>query len=290
MTAAIAQTTTTTDGTIGSSSTLRHAMISEWRKISTIRSPWIVTGIVTLLAAAVSGLATFFGQRAINDGVAADEEVLLGAISGLPIASYLGVIAIVIVGALIGSGDFQHQTVVPTLLQQPKRWKFLAAKIGFTVAASSALALVLVAVTMAAAFVVSPEIGEFRPFFAEGTNPDSVEALGLFELLPIVIGHLTLAGLFGMALGWATRSTAFAVSGFFVLRFVELTVAGLGFVSHWASNLLPFRAGDRLLPYVVNDADPGRLGSTTASAGVYISVIAVLALVGVVRTYRQDID
>ena len=77
MTAAIAQTTTTTHQAIGSSSTLRHSMSSEWRKISTIRSPWIVTSIVTLLATAVSGLATFFGQRAINDGVPADEEVLL---------------------------------------------------------------------------------------------------------------------------------------------------------------------------------------------------------------------
>lgn len=273
---------------IGGPSNLLRSFSSEWTKLRTIRSPWIVVGVVSLLTMMGSATLTYFSRSTAASTAGLDNwnEVLVPAVNGIQFANYLGVIAVVIVGALIGSGDFQHKTVAPTLVKQPSRWKFLSAKAGFTVAISIALAVFLIAACLAASYVLSPMVGEFEPMMSSGGFHEYV-SYGLGAILPIAIGHLVLAGLFGMALGLATRSTTFAVSGFFVLRFIELTISVEG--NHWTNNLLPFKAGDRLLPYMVADPDPGKFGSKPASAAIYISVIAVLMAVGVIRTYRQDV-
>jgi hypothetical protein len=179
-------------------------------------------------------------------------------------------------GAVAGAGEFQHNTVVWTLLATPNRPVAAAAKV--------AAVAVLGAVVAAAVLGVTWLIGALK----EGGLPAGT---GIGELLvgQLVLGVLT--AVFGLATGLGLRNLPAAIGAVFTLALLVPLV-------FQAKPQLGEEA--RFLPYGELSAASLALGSAPATSGpqlelavgglVLLGWTALVASAAVTRFVRQDVS
>jgi ABC-2 type transport system permease protein len=179
-------------------------------------------------------------------------------------------------GAVAGAGEFQHSTVVWTLLAAPNRPVAAAAKV--------AAVAILGAVVAAAVLGVTWVVGALK----EGGLPAGT---GIGELIvgQLALGMLT--GIFGLAVGLGLRNLPAAVGAVFTLALLVPLVFE-------AKPQLGEEA--RFLPYGELSAAALALGSAPATSGPQLAVAvgglvllgwtALVAAAAVTRFVRQDVS
>ncbi|WP_413811356.1 ABC transporter permease [Streptomyces sp. OE57] len=209
--------------------TFRHSLHAEWIKIRTMRS----TGYVILgTLAFCTGLASLNGTSAGGDYAtmtAADRaafDPLATSLRGYLLAQ----IALGLLGGLVITSEYGARTIVSTLTAVPHRARVLAAK-----------ATVLIAVALPVGLVVS--LSGFLVGQAALAGADAPH-LGLSDpqALRGILGgglYLTLAALFGLAIGAVIRSTTATVT----------TLFGAMLIVQAFAPALPGAFGDRVAKY-----------------------------------------
>jgi len=188
---------------------------TELLKLASTRWPWILVA-VTLAATAVQALQPVY--KSGRDG----DPTLGTALAELAVIDALGRGALValVLGVLMVTSEFRHNTVTASLLQSPRRGRVVTAKALIAVSVGLALGLAAVAIVLAVGLVS----GAIQPQLVNGDIVLRVIGLALTyplyallgtatgclfarnQPLAVVIPFLWLAGLEGFALSEASQS------------------------------------------------------------------------------------
>ncbi|WP_410813474.1 ABC transporter permease [Micromonospora sp. 067-2] len=196
---------------------------AEWTKFSSLRSTWITTGVSVLLLVAFGMIAS---ASFSGDGMTSVDLALSG--------SALAALAVGVLGALLGAGEYTTGMIRATLAAVPRRLPVLWSK--------SLVAGLAAFVTMTA--------GAFAAFaLGSAVLNDKVGGLSLGDdgVLRALIGgglYLGLVAVLGVALGMLVRSSAGAIA---ILAGLLLIVPGL-------AALLPDDFSEAITPYLPSNA------------------------------------
>ena len=231
---------------------------AEWTKFSSLRSTWVTAGIsvVLLIAFGVIASASFSG---------AELSAVDLALSG----STLAALAVGVLGALLGAGEYTTGMIRATLAAVPHRLPVLWAK--SLVAGAAAL------VTMTA--------GSFAAFaLGSAVLNDAVAGVGLGDdgVLRALLGaglYLGLVAVLGVALGMLVRSSAGAIA---ILAGLLLIVPGLAAllpdaVAETITPYLPSNAGSAVMALTPGDGSLGPWTGLAVFAGYVVVVLAATA-------------
>ncbi len=171
---------------------LRRVVAAEWSKLTSLRSP-LVLAVVTV---AVSGVLTFLAADASSTDPGFDPLDSLTA--GLPLA----VLGTLVLGILVGTGEFSTGAYRSTFVAVPRRLPVLAAQVVVTTA--SALVVAVLAVG-AAVIGLLPAAG------SRGISVD-LSADQTPQVLLGMVAYLVGMALVGLALGALLRRPVAAVT------------------------------------------------------------------------------
>jgi len=205
--------------------TFARVLRSEWTKLISIRSTWIVLAVVALVTVGLAGAIGWSGRTAAGSHVSV-ATVSAHAFQGVDLFSLvLGVFGIVAVTGECGSGAIRA-----TLTAVPRRLPVLWAKALVLVGAAAPVMLASCVAAVYATQIFDPSAGRI------GLNDGAL----LRATLGAAVAPLTMAVL-GVAIGTMLRHTAAAITTFVVAMLVLPAVLPA---------VLPGSAGDRIIPYV----------------------------------------
>ncbi|QAY68992.1 ABC transporter permease subunit [Xylanimonas protaetiae] len=249
----------------GSKVTFPRLLVSEWRKLWSLRSTWWVLGIAVVI---MIGFALIF-SAAFTSFVAdnADAQGEIAAAGGIPPTTFItagyqfATLVAASLGAIAMTGEHSTGMIRATLSAAPTRLPVLWAKI--TVIA--VVSFVVIAVSTAIAYLVT------HPVLA---NHDITVDLGDGEQLRSLIGvplYVMVVAVLAVAVGTLVRNTpgtiVIVVGMFFLVPSIIGTIAGVTNAA-WAQNLnkwLPSAAGERIITQVGSGASvngPGGPGTS----------------------------
>lgn len=258
--------------------TFPRVLRSEWHKFWTLRSSWITLALALVLLGLFGAIASFtYSPDAVDDfgppGSGGVTTATSLALTGMSFAS----LVVGVLGVLSTAGEYSTGMIRSTLAAVPKRLPVLWAK-----------ALVIGATVFAVTTV-----GAFAAFLIGGIGLDgqpialSVADDGVIRSLVGAGLYLSVASVFGVALGGLLRSTAGAIAS---LVGILLLLPGL-------ASLLPDSWNETIDPYFPSTAGSAVYSLTESadslSPGVGIAVFAgwvALALIGAAfRLKRTDV-
>ena len=174
--------------------------LSELRKLTTLRLPWVLLSVAVLLSAVVG---------AVNVHELGDVARVSYADVGLA-ATQPAWFLLVVAAVLAAAGEFQHKTVVTTLLATPNRVSVLAWKAAVATGFGIVLTTIAIATSVASGAVMAAVDG----LTVRGGDTEQWWA---------VAGAVVVGGLWAVmasALGLLTRSTAVALTAVLLWKFV----------------------------------------------------------------------
>ncbi len=244
------------------------AIRSEWIKVTTVTSTWVLAIVGAAFPLVVSLLTAAFDDDADIGFTGSD---LGGLVAGTTLVSALifGVVAILGI-----TSEFSHLTIRPTFAALPDRWRALVAKpiVLVTISAVLTVLIVVLAWTFGSALAAGDQA------LADGD--------ALASLVGVVCLSIGLT-LLGYALGMIVRNTAAAICVLLLWPLIAegliaglLGAVGLEGVQRW----MPYAAG---IAMVFNDADGATLGRVGGGAYFFAWISALLAL-GLWSTHRRD--
>ena len=280
-------TTTTTRYTAhGSGLSFRGLLVSEWIKLTSLRSTvWCYAIMVILNIGLGVLLAGAFPPQA--DATAASDQSLWVASSTIGIVFSQLVIAVL--GALVITGEYGTGMIRSTLSAAPKRLPALLAK---------AVMFALVTFVVSLVSIVATAIFTQLLLNGTGRNIDLADGKAWTALIGGA-GFLTLVGLIALVLGTIVRNSAAGISAILGLIFVAPIVVSIFAAltrSAWAQNIAEFLpsavtgnsgAGARMYGYVVTPApnipgvivlDPGQGLLVMIAWVLFFGIIASLLL------------
>jgi len=235
---------------------------SEWLKLFTTRTTWVMLGIGLLCEALFAGLLV--GLASFSDIGEIDE-----VITGLGLLMTL----MLVLGVLVITTEFRHGTASSTFLVAPMRWPVMGAKLG---------ACVLVGVLAGLAFVVVNG-GLALPIYSGrgGTLPPTSD---LVKVYAGVIASFALLAVFGLGIGAIIRNQVGAIIAAIAVFFV---VSGL-------PELLPGTIGEYFPAQTVGTLH-GRVEGdgnlTQVGAGIVLALWSLaLVAIGTVLTVIRDLN
>jgi ABC-2 type transport system permease protein len=236
---------------------------AEIRKLTTVRSPWLVYAFGQVLV-----LAGVSGTLARGD---TDRTAVRGAVG------HIGLVAVValVVGIFCVAGEYRHRTIADTYLTTPRRGRVVGAKL---------VVVLLAGVVFAVTSTVTAFAGTLAYLAVNGGSLDWGDPV-LWRIVGGDVAWNVLFALLGASLGALVRNQTVAVTGALVwLALVESVVAQLagGEVARW----LPFAAGSALGALPTIGGDP----LTQWSAGlVLVAYAAVFTTVALTVSTRRDL-
>ncbi|MFK0174285.1 ABC transporter permease [Streptomyces sp. NPDC090306] len=250
---------------------LRHSLHAEWIKIRTMRSTLLV--IVGALAFAV-GLGGLNGSSAGGEyaGLSPADRAAFDPLATSLMGYLVTQIAFGLLGGLVMTAEYGARTIVPTLVSVPQRARVLGSK-----------ALVLVGVALPAGITVS--LGGFFVGQASLSGAGAPHlALSDGVALRGIFGggvYLSLAALFGLALGTVIRSTTATVTTLFgVMLIVQAFAPALpGALGAWVSKFWPPIAGGQIITAVRDHEVLGPWAGLSVMAGCVTVLLAVAFVV-----------
>jgi ABC-2 type transport system permease protein len=185
---------------------------SEWIKLFTTRTTWVMLGIGLfcegLFAGLIVGLVPF-------DDLGSVEDILTG--TGLLMTLML------VLGVLIVSTEFRHGTASSTFLVSPRRWPVLVAKLGAAVLVGLLAGVLFVAVNGGIAMPLYSGRGGVLP-----------PAGDIAEVYAGVVTSFALLAVFGLGVGAIVRNQVGAIIAAIAFFFI---ISGL-------PELLPWTIGE----------------------------------------------
>lgn len=179
---------------------------SEWIKLWTTRTTWVMLGVALFGEGLFAGLYTGLASLAEIEGPMDDPEGLSTVATG----TGLLLVMMLVLGVLIATTEFRHGTASSTFLISPRRWPALLAKLGVALAIGLVAGLVYVAVNGGLALPLLDSRGGVLPAAGE-----------LAEIYAGVVISYALICAFGLGVGEIVRNQVgaiiAAIAFFFVL-------------------------------------------------------------------------
>lgn len=277
-------TTTTAYTAHGSGLSFRGLLLSEWIKLTSLRSTVWCYGIILIINLGLGLLlAASFQQR--EGGTAALDQAYWMQAATIGIAFSQLVVAVL--GALVITGEYGTGMIRSTLTAVPKRLAALISKAMVFAVATFVVSLVsVVGAALLAALILT----------GKGVDLDLADVRVLTTLIGGA-GFLTLVGLIALFLGTIVRNSAAGISAVLGLIFVApivLQIFAAVTRASWVQNVfefLPSSAGSRLFGYAATPApnlpdvivlDPGQ--------GLLVLVAWVLVFAAIATTLLKHRD
>ncbi len=265
---------------------MRAALVTEYRKLVTTRMWWI---LLACMAAAMVFLAAVLGFALTTEpagGAAAGQPMsdVDVAHSLYSLAVSLGYAFPLIVGAMMVTGEFRHQTLTPTLLADPSRTRLLVAKLVTGLGAGLVFGVVGTAVSVATGAGVLAMRG----------HPTLVADDQVLRGIGLGIVAMALWAAVGVGFGAMLRNQVAAIVVILAFNQIVEPLLRIGLAQWTATAGIP-----RFLPGAAGDAAAG--GSLSAAAGtssllswwqgllVLVGYAAVLTALGRWTTFRRDV-
>jgi hypothetical protein len=256
-------------------------VVSEWTKFRTVRSTvyTFVVGIAATIAFAIIPAvvnAVRWPTLGLQDKLAFNP--LEPTLVGVNVAQ----LAVGVLGVLMITGEYSTGMIRATFTAVPKRLPVLWAKVGVY---GMATLIVSVPATLIAFFSAQAILAGHTLFGRDISL--SITDPGVAR---VVVGgalYLTLAGLFGLALGAIVRNTAGGIGAFAAILFVIPPVLTL-LPSSWndaISPYLPSNAGQAIMQFGVPDHTLGPWTGLALFTGYTATTIAAAA----VLLWRRDV-
>lgn len=171
--------------------TFGRLLAAEWTKLTSLRSPWWTAAVTVAVAATIS----YFGAKASAVDPGFDPSTHLS--TGLMLAQ----VGPLVLGALLGAGEFRTGAFRTTYTLVPRRWPALLAQV--VVLTGFALALGLVTLVACVAGVLPAAASRDLPLDLSGDGTAGV----MLGMVLFVVG----VALLGFAIGALLRRTTPAV-------------------------------------------------------------------------------
>lgn len=259
---------------------------AELMKYTTVRSTWIL-GLILFLYVAVcaAGFAGVLGVASQDD-----QSGMIAGLDAAPmiysLATSIGYVFPVLVGALAISSEMRFQTLTPTFLATPRRGTVLLGKLVSAAVVGAVLGVV--------ALLASVGIGALLlSVFGLDTALDSSDT---WALIGRAVLAMVLWSIVGVGLGTLVpNQVAVIIIVIAFTQFVEPTLRVAAGFADWAAQV------GRFLPGAASDALVGSsvftvfMGSSSEALEfwqgglVLLGIAAVLMLLGSVTTWRRDV-
>ena len=241
--------------------TFLRVLRSEWTKLSSLRSNWLVLAGVPI---AFTGLSAVIGANSQDRPV--DPTLAVGG------GFLLYALAVGVLGLLMMTGEHHSGLIRSTLCAVPRRLPVLCAKAALLVGAVGPLMVI----AYFAAFLANQAFAD---------HPVTLDDAGIVRALFGAAGATTAAGLMGLALGTMVRSTPASIAAY-VVGLVVLPPVLLG--------ALPASVQDTVMPYFPTLALQGmfQVGPAQAMfrpgvAGLVVLAWVMLMLAGAAVVLRR---
>lgn len=179
---------------------LPRVVAAEWGKLTSLRSP----AVIAVVSVAVSGVLTWLAASASSTDPGFDPLDSLG--TGVPLAQ----VGLLVLGVLVGTGEFSTGTFRTTFTAVPRRLPVLVAQLVVTAAAGLVVSVLAVA---AAVLGLLPAAG------SRGMTLDLAGG-GTPQVLVALTAQLLAMAVLGLALGAVLRRSVPAVVAAVVLVLV----------------------------------------------------------------------
>ncbi|HYH54023.1 MAG TPA: ABC transporter permease subunit [Solirubrobacterales bacterium] len=242
---------------------------SEWLKLWTTRTTWVMLGIGLLGEALFAGLYTGLASLAEIEGPAADSEGLETVATGVGLLMVL----MLVLGVLIVTTEFRHGTSSSTFLASPKRYPALLAKLG---------AALLIGLLAGLAFV-AVNGGLSVPLFAErgGDMPATGDLVAVYA--GVVVSFAVLCA-FGFGVGAIVRNQVGAI----------IAAIAFFFVLSPLPELLPGSIGEYFPAQAIGSLHgnvEGEGGLDQITGGLVLTAWAAgLVAIGIALVCRRDVS
>jgi hypothetical protein len=249
---------------------------SELRKVRTTQTVYWLFGITLLLVGGLTALGAWqftrvavpAARQGIDPGWAEGFRQVIANVAGSG-----GHVMLLVLGVLLITAEFRHNTITPTFLAAPRRWQVIVAKFATVMVVS-----LVFAVGMLLAAVIAT-----LPYFRSAL--DELE-LGSGDLWLTVFGNvlvLVLFGLLGLGIGALLRNQVAAVVVSIVyFLVVENILTGLAFAFSFFRTIYRFLPGVAAsgLQRVVVPAEAAVLQPLAMWAGGLVLLTYVLLFCG----------
>jgi ABC-type transport system involved in multi-copper enzyme maturation permease subunit len=201
------------------SAVMRRSLAAEWTKLRSIPSTtWTVLAVVGITVGLTAFMAAVGSTDANEVGGTGDDDVVVNALFGV----WLGQVAIVVLGALAATSEFDTGTIRATLSAIPRRGVVFEAK----VAVVAGVALILGLATSVISFLIAQPL-----LHGGGYNPPAYPHVSITDpfVVRAVFGtalYLSLLALFAMGVGVIVRHTAAAITVAVTLVLAPTVVLG----------------------------------------------------------------
>ena len=232
---------------------------SEFTKILTLRSTYIVVGVMIVLAILAGIVAAAIAAPNVTARIPISSLVFQNAIYGV-LSLTTGIFAIV--ASLIILNEYRHNTIAYTFTASRSRYTVFAAKVIAALGYALAVTLVLALFAVLAATITLAASGV-------AVTTQKLEIGALILHLGLYVSFYTLVGLF---LGFILRNIIIVIVIVFALPIVE-NLAGI--LLKDGAQYLPFRTFGAL----ANTGEAAASASVAAVAFVYLLGLAALAVV-----------
>lgn len=246
---------------------------SEWIKLRTVRSSWLVLG-ATVLGIVAAGLLVSYATSAHWSAMSASSRADFNPINQDLIGVTLAELTVGVLGVLVATGEYGSGMIRATFAAVPRRLPVLVAKAGVLAAVTFAVCLAAVLVTFVAGQAL---LGAHGISLA---HPQAVRAvLG-------ATAYLTVVAVLGVGLGFLIRSTAGGIATLLGLLLVlPVIVSALpGHASQVIERYLPSMAGRAV--FIMN-AGHAMLSPWTGFVVFLLYAAVVLAVAGLILCRRD---
>lgn len=240
-----------------------RAVRSEWLKLVSVRSTWLLLGSMVLVEAAFAiGIA----------GYASLEDLRSGDVDQLFVGTPLLTVFVFTIGALLSTNEFRHRTADSTFIVTPRRERVVLAKLAVGVAAGLVCALLFIAVNAGFGLSILSN---------RGVAVDADQAVDIYVGVGV---SLVLISVLGVALGALLRNQVvtivLGIALFFVLR--ELLTSILG------EDIGAYMPGTSLVG-LQGSSDDDYLLDQAAGGLVFAGYCVVVGIAAVIATREREI-
>lgn len=238
---------------------------SEWIKLRSLRTTWILAILAILTAMGVTGAAT----GSIQADTSAFERVDLL----LTPAPLLVRLFILVLGIMAFSNEYRYGTIIPSLAAAPIRGELLAAKLIVLGAFGLLLGAVVTIATTATGLTVLSIVGQPVSVF-DGEIPRAIAG---------TVGFYGICAIVGVGAGVLVRQPTIAIG--ILMPWALFGEKALGSFLPNLATYLPFTAGAQLYAVTTEGPplDPG------VGAALFLTWTALLIVAGMVLFQRRDV-
>jgi hypothetical protein len=253
--------------------TFPRVVRAEWTKLFSLRSTWIVFGLVALLTV---GLAGVIGWVAHRDG-SAD-----GSVSDAVVRAYLGIdvfsLIIGVFGIMLMTGEYSSGLIRATLAAVPRRLPVLFGKALVLVIATVPLMLVV----CVASFLVSQA-------FVTGGSRFGLDDPGVLRATLGAAASPVAMGLLGLGVGAMLRHTAGAITAYVAAMLVMPALLPAALPESIRDDIVPYTpvAASQAM-YALGATNPFKMLSPGPAALMLVAWVVLLLAGGAAVLWRRD--